>query len=174
MNNLKLKPLAVAVSLLAGSVLAANASAAVNVIDANPYVFVSPLEAAGAAIEDAFTFSVGAQPMSFTVSVTSLNNSIGATSILGISDGMIDLVKSDGGGGFTVVAPAASWGSDMAFNNLTTGDYGFRVTGTASGAAGGLYSFASQAALVPEPGTWAMLATGGVLLGFGLRRKGKA
>jgi hypothetical protein len=44
------------------------------------------------------------------------------------------------------------------------------VNGISNGTLGGIYSGAISVTPIPEPGTWAMFATGGMLLGFALRR----
>ena len=44
------------------------------------------------------------------------------------------------------------------------------VVGLANGTLGGIYNGAISVSAVPEPGTWGMLATRGLLLGFALRR----
>lgn len=51
-----------------------------------------------------------------------------------------------------------SGSSPYTFASLTSGDYFYRVTGTAAGAAGGFYTISS--APIPEPETYAMLLAG--------------
>ncbi len=61
---------------------------------------------------------------------------------------------------------------NLAFNWGPTsgGEMYLTVNGVSTGTLGGLYSGAISVTAVPEPGTWAMFATGGMLLGFALRR----
>lgn len=58
-----------------------------------------------------------------------------------------------------------------ASSYFATGNYTLKVTGTALGSSGGLYSVAAVTVPVPEPETWAMLLVGLGLVGFRLRQK---
>jgi hypothetical protein len=61
---------------------------------------------------------------------------------------------------------------NLAFNWSPTagGDMYLTVSGVSNGTLGGIYNGAISVTPIPEPGTWAMFATGGMLLGFALRR----
>lgn len=60
--------------------------------------------------------------------------------------------------------------SPYTFSSLTSGDYFYRVTGVATGAAGGFYTISS--APIPEPETYAMLLAGlGLTLAARKRKK---
>jgi hypothetical protein len=172
MRTTILKP--VAAALVAGAAaLAANAANAdvVVAIDSNPYVYVSPVQSTS--FFDAFVFSVDPlTTLDVTVSVTSLENSLGDLSILSIADGTIQLWSTTGTP--APLSAAFAWGSSIVFQNVGPGAYGFAVTGTPTGVAGGLYAFSAQAVPVPEPGTWGMALTGGVLMAFALRRNSRA
>ncbi len=71
----------------------------------------------------------------------------------------------------TLLATANGPGN-LAFNWAPTsgGDMYLTVNGISNGSLGGIYNGAISVTAVPEPGTWAMFATGGMLLGFALRR----
>ncbi|MEI7968807.1 MAG: FxDxF family PEP-CTERM protein [Betaproteobacteria bacterium] len=62
--------------------------------------------------------------------------------------------------------------SSLSLNWSATSGGGMYLTvgGVGNGSLGGLYSGAISVTPVPEPATWAMMATGAILLGFGLRR----
>ncbi len=163
----------VATALIAGAAVLMSHAASADVvvpIDANPYVYVSPVQATP--FFDAFLFSVDPlQTLDVTVSVTSLQNSLGDLSILSIADGTLQLWSTSGTP--APVSAAFGWGSSIVFENIGPGAYGFAVTGTPTGLAGGLYAFSAQAAPVPEPGTWGMALTGGVLMALALRRSSR-
>ncbi len=54
---------------------------------------------------------------------------------------------------------------------FTAGNYTLKVSGTATGSSGALYTIAAVTAPVPEPETWGMLLAGLGLIGLRLRRK---
>lgn len=58
----------------------------------------------------------------------------------------------------------------MTLGGNAGGSYILSVGGATNGSAGGIYSGAISVTAVPEPATWATMATGVILLGFGLRR----
>lgn len=85
-----------------------------------------------------------------------------------------DLYKSIGG----------SWAYQGSFSgsntiatvndfSLGSGNWYLGVNGTATGAYGGVYSYAITAVPVPEVGTWAMLLAGLGLVGIQLRRRNR-
>lgn len=171
MKTTILKPFAAALVAGAAALAASAANADVVVaIDASPYVYVSPVQTTS--FFDAFVFSVDPLvTLDVTVSVTSLENSLGDLSLLSIADGTIQLWSTTGTP--APVSAAFGWGSNIVFQNIGPGAYGFAVTGTPTGVAGGLYAFSAQAVAVPEPGTWGMGLTGGVLMALALRRSSR-
>lgn len=54
---------------------------------------------------------------------------------------------------------------------MPAGDYSIKVTGIATGLAGGMYTYAAVAQPIPEPGTYAMFLAGLGLLGVIARRR---
>lgn len=125
------------------------------------------------AFEDFFAFNL--TPLSDLAS-TSVSNNIPV--ITDISGGLVELYQGSywDATADTLVGSYAFDGttgsSPTLFGSLSTGDYYYRVTGTATGLAGGFYTISS--APIPEPETYAMLLAG---LGFTLlarQRKAKA
>jgi hypothetical protein len=124
------------------------------------------------AFSDLFTFVLGATS-DITTSAVAANNG----SVLGITGGSVWLYSDLGATGESIedmfVSAFAFNGSSGSISHtispLAAGSYYYKVMGTATGSFGGLYTLTSTVP-IPEPGTWAMLATGGMLLGFALRR----
>lgn len=111
------------------------------------------------AFEDFFAFNLTPASDLFSTSVS--NNIMGITDIAG---GTVELFQgSYWDAGPDVLVGAYSFNgttgsSPTLFSSLTTGDYYYRVTGTATGMAGGFYTISS--APIPEPETYAMLLAG--------------
>ncbi|MBI1398366.1 MAG: PEP-CTERM sorting domain-containing protein [Betaproteobacteria bacterium] len=59
----------------------------------------------------------------------------------------------------------------MSWGPSAGGSMILQVSGATNGTAGGIFSGAISVSPVPEPATWATMATGAILLGFGLRKK---
>ena len=86
-----------------------------------------------------------------------------------------DLTASLFAGHGATGVPFAYMGSGdyiSASGNVPGGDYSVRLTGTATGALGGMYTYTALAA-VPEPGAYAMFLAGLGLVGFMARRRRK-
>ncbi|MDD5363791.1 MAG: FxDxF family PEP-CTERM protein [Gallionellaceae bacterium] len=66
----------------------------------------------------------------------------------------------------------ATWGTTGGSISLAAADdYSFTVSGNATGAMGGIYSFAVSAQPVPEPGEFALMLSGLGLMGYMVRRR---
>lgn len=123
------------------------------------------------AFEDFFAFNLtpGA-----SLSSTTVSNNIPV--ITDIDSGMVELYQGNywDATADTLIGSynfdGTTGSSPYTFSALASGDYFYRVTGSAAGAAGGFYTISS--APIPEPETYAMLLAGlGVTLIARKRKK---
>lgn len=119
------------------------------------------------AISDTFIFDIASSsPVASSSAV--LNLSLGSLSLLNITGFKVELFNPSD----SSLGTASFDGLNFVLNTgpLSVGnDYYFKVTGMATGTAGGSYSFAL--APVPEPETWAMLLAGMGIMGVVARRR---
>jgi hypothetical protein len=59
----------------------------------------------------------------------------------------------------------------LGYNNAAAGSYYWAVAGDAVGSNGGVYLYAANTAVVPEPETYAMMLAGLGMIGFIGRRR---
>lgn len=90
--------------------------------------------------------------------VGALNFSVASTDYYNITGLNLSLFNSSN-------ANVAS-GTNFTVNALSAGNYYLQVTGTATGAFGGLYAGGISVTPVPEPEAWNLLAAGLAMLGF--------
>lgn len=148
-------------AVLAFALLAAGASAQATVFDWGSHgtveygsVFNSPGD-----FEDFFAFNLtpGA-----SLSSTSVSNNIPV--ITDVANGLVELFQGNywDNTADTLVGSyefdGTTGSSPYTFASLASGDYYYRVTGAATGLAGGFYTISS--APIPEPETYAMLLAG--------------
>ena len=161
-----LKKIALAAALVSASVSAMAVTYTIGTLPTAPSVYSNVLTEAPGAFSDIFNFTFPAFSGGASGTVASL--SIGSFNIanlnLSIYTSANALVVSDGTG----------TSSSLSNVSLTPGgSYYFKVTGTASGAAGGLYSMVASAAAVPEPQTYALMLAGVGMVGFLAFRRGR-
>jgi hypothetical protein len=165
----------VAAAVLALSAIGAQASAPnVSVADFGAHDTVEvgvSLPISGAFI-DYFLFTL-TPAATVTSSAVSLSN----LTFLNIAGGSYSLWSGDGIGAAVDTQVSANYSFDgfsgNTFNSqvLSTGSYFYKVTGTATGSAGGVYSLTSTLAPVPEPETYALMLAGLAAVGFMARRR---
>lgn len=170
-----MKKLAIAAAVALVGLTAGGAQATVTdwgTHDPVEFGTATPFLLAPGAFSDIFEF-VLATTTDVSTSAVAINNG----SILNIAGGSVWLYSDLGAKGVSVedefVSAFAFKGNTGSvvhtISPLDAGSYYYKVSGNANGTYGGGYSLTSTIA-VPEPGTWAMFATGGLLLGFALRR----
>lgn len=176
---------AVAVAMLAGTSMAANATVTdLGDISNNvPTTFTGTVLGENASFSDIFTFNFSEPNVSSGYSVVNFPVDIPEVGTLGTVLATMSLVSFgvDGLQGTTddqvlrsVVLPSAGNTSEnlnLSWDEPLTGGHYLNITGVTSGTLGGLYS-GSIAAAVPEPETYAMLLAGLGLMGAVVRRRG--
>jgi PEP-CTERM motif len=166
-KNLKL---ALSSAMFAGAVMASSMASATVIAFGNvpvspsaPLAF-SETHSAGA-FSDTISFSLVTG--SLESSASSLKLSLGATTVFDIANLSYSLYSANGdqiGGVYN--------GNNTTYTNLlTAGSYFFKVTGTATGSAGGVYGMSMLTAAVPEPETYGMMLGGLGLIGFVAARR---
>ena len=132
-----------------------------------PAVYTNTGTVAAGSFSDTYNFTFPLTGSVASESAVSLN----VGTLLGISNIAVSLYTA----GNVLVGSGTTAGSSASLFNvpLAAGaPYYFRVTGTGSGSAGGIYSFLASATAVPEPGTYAMMFAGlGIVALMGLRRR---
>ncbi len=175
---------AVAVTMLAGTSMAANATVTDlgDISTSVPTTFTGTVLGGNASFSDIFTFnfsepnfSSGYSVVNFPVNIPTVGSlgtilstltlvSFGADGLQGTPDD--DVLKS-------VVLPSAGNSTEqltLSWDGPLIGGHYLTVGGVTSGTLGGLYS-GSIAAAVPEPETYAMLLAGLGLMGAVVRRR---
>ncbi|HET9644830.1 MAG TPA: FxDxF family PEP-CTERM protein [Burkholderiaceae bacterium] len=162
----------------AASAAAINAGAATTV----DWGVHDPLELAAiladpGAISDTINFSISSTPnLPNTITYTAVANNL--TSVLGVSNGMVELFRDNPGttadsslGSFSFDGTTGS--TSHSFLSLVPGaDYYYRITGTATGSHGGFYTLTSTVTPVPEPESYALMLAG-LAVGASLYRRRK-
>jgi hypothetical protein len=147
----------------------------------------------GANPTDENIYSVTHQPESFydifTFSLTTVSDTISsAVSLLlpnpfqpgtsyEINNGTLSLFSDpdgDGAAGVNTQLASTTFGDStgtLGYNNAAAGSYYWAVAGDAVGSNGGVYLYAANTAVVPEPETYAMMLAGLGMIGFIGRRR---
>lgn len=169
-----MKKLAVAVAIALGAASLGASAATTNVGPVSPTT-PSPFSgfAAPGLFSDVFTFELpanagsGYSVINFPLEIPTGNFNVIFSSMALFSNADGILFNAD-----DTLVNTANGPGNLAFNwgPSTGGKMYLTVNGVSNGSLGGVYNGAISVTAVPEPGTWAMLATGGMLLGFALRR----
>ncbi len=160
--------------VLAASALAATAFAAqaatydIGVLPIAPDTFVKSVSTTSppGTFSDTFNF-IAPTGSGYSGSGVAISLDVGSN-ILNIDDVTVKLFDA----GHNLLATGSSGDSSgVTWQLLSGANYSFEVTGKTVGIAGGLYTFAATAALVPEPETLAMMLAGIGAVGFMARRR---
>ncbi len=122
------------------------------------------------AIDDTYVFTL-IDPAILNASAVANN----LNSTFDIGAGTVSLVKVGAGGAPDELVgdfafDGTSGDSTNSFGQLAAGGYFYRISGTASGQNGGVYSITSEVVPVPEPASSAMVTAAALVL-FLLRRR---
>lgn len=163
----KMLPGLMSIFLLAGPTLASANTYNIGILDAAPYSITNPyinnatIPTTGNSFLDTYNFSLN-NTNSVSNSTSQLTLSIGAVNVLNISNLTMDLYNSSGM--LTGITGITSSGQITSL--LANGSYNVDITGTATGLAGGNYTFSAVAQPIPEPGEWLLMLCGLCLVGF--------
>lgn len=184
MVNSSLKQ-AVAVALLAGASVAANATTTdLGMVSfAAPTAFNGSVLGGSQSFSDIFTFNLSEPNVSSGYSVVNFPLSIPELGSFGTVLATLSLI-SNGADGIrgnaddqllkSTVLPSAGNTSDhlsLSWDQPITGPAYLNITGVTTGSLGGLYSGSISVSPVPEPESFAMLLAGLGLMGAVVRRR---
>lgn len=176
MMNSSLKR-AVAVAILAGASVGANAATDLGTVSA-PTGFAGTILGGGESFSEIFTFTLSEPNVASSYTVQDVPTTVSpAVTFDGILSA-ISLFSAGangvvGGGDDTLLASSVNPGGDsltLDYNASLTGASYITVSGISNGSSGAI--FAGQIAVVPEPETYAMLLAGLGLMGAVVRRRG--
>lgn len=146
----------------------------VNPTDANIYSVTHNVQS----FYDVFTFSLTEVSDTISSAVSLLLPSLyGNSSSYEINNGTLSLFSDpdgDGAAGVNTQLATTTFGDStgsLAYYNASAGSYYWAVTGDAVGSNGGVYLYAANTAVIPEPETYAMMLAGLGLIGFIGRRR---
>lgn len=158
---------ALATSALAAMAFAAQAATYdIGVLPIAPNTFVQSVSTTAGAFTDTFTFAAPSGD-DYSGSGVAISLDVGAN-ILNINEMTVKLFDA---GHNLLASGSAGDSAGVTWSLLSGANYSFEVSGKTTGIAGGLYTFAATAALVPEPETLAMMLAGLGAVGFMARRR---
>lgn len=158
------------VTVAIASMLAFNAQAASTDWGVHGQLRIGTNLAAPGAINDTYTFSVGAGTNLVSSAVL-----LGSPDLLNIENGIVKLYREDGVEDALQGSYSFDGTTGSTFHNFSLtlpGVYYYKVEGDAVGSFGGFYSLSSAAA-VPEPSSLALLLAGAAAVGGVYRRRSR-
>lgn len=165
---MKLKQIAVTMAFALGTGAAAAATYNLGDLGLAPQTAVKSVSGN---FVDYLNFNVVSPYRAVGFNVLDLPVSFGQFDLFNIAGLSLALYDGTGGTG-NLMASLAGQDAYEFSQLLAVGDYSLKVSGTATGTSGGMYSYAAVAYAVPEPGSLAVFLTGLGLMGVvGLRRR---
>jgi len=164
---MNLQRTAIAVALVAGSLSAHAVTYNIGTLPLAPLVYTLTPSVPVGAFTDIYNFLFPATGLTASGTAQSVN----ITGLLNISNVQVSLFRTTPN---TFVGAGGVGSDSQLFNTpLIPGvAYYYQVTGTATGAAGGVYNFLATAAPIPEPETYTLMAAGLGVIGFlAMRRR---
>lgn len=161
---MKLKTLSLAAALVcAGAAQAATFN--IGSLPIAPAFYSNTATVAAGAFTDIYNFVFPALGATASGSAVSIN----IAPILVIDNIQVSLFTA----GNVLISAGTVGSSSVLFDTalIAGNSYYYQVTGTATGAGGGVYSFLASAAPIPEPETYAMLLAGLGVVGFMAARR---
>lgn len=167
---MRIKQTLIASLMASTAFLSIGAHAKEVVWDTHDVIEVGMGVAGPGAVDDTYVFTLIDPAVLYASAVA---NNLNST--FELTGGVVSLLREGTGGAPDELVASfnfdgTSGDTTNAFGQLAAGDYFYRVSGTATGRTGGVYSITSEVAAVPEPASAALVSAAALII-FLLQRR---